>query len=80
MVFAISRRRLDASSCKSLGGGAFSLGAGGGLVAHLAFPALLDLALSGGGSDVDLLTSCRGLPCITLNLRFRAASLGSGGE
>ena len=63
MVFAVSRR-LDASICKSLGP-PFSIDAAYaimGLVAPLAFPALLDLSLSGGGSDVDLLTSCRGLP------------------
>ena len=45
-------RRLDASTCISLGGCASSLGAGAGLVAPLAFPVLLDLALSVGVFDI----------------------------
>ena len=50
-VFAACRR-LFASNCSGLGGGFFSLGAGGGLVAPRAFPVLLDLAFnSGAGAD-----------------------------
>ncbi len=48
-------RRLDASTCSSLGGGASSLGGGAGLLAALAFPVLLDLAFDFGvGSDDGL--------------------------
>ena len=82
MVFAVSRR-LDASICKSLGP-PFSIDAAYaimGLVAPLAFPVLLDLALvSGGGSDADLTMSVVGMPRFLLDIRFSAASLGSGGK
>ena len=81
MVFAVSRR-LDASICKSLGP-PFSIDAAYaimGLVAPLAFPALLDLSLSGGGSDADLTMSVVGVPRFLLDIRFSAASLGSGGK
>ena len=74
MVFDASRR-LDASTCKSLGGDASSLGGGAGLLA-LAFPVLLDLALDfGGGADDGLGAS----PVATLFLRLRASSLASDG-
>ncbi len=54
MFFDISRR-LDASTCSSLGGGASSLGGGAGLLAALACPVLLNLAFDfGAGSDDDL--------------------------
>ena len=51
LVFAACRR-LFASNCSRLGGGFFSLGAGAGLVAHLASPVLLDLPFDfGAGAD-----------------------------
>jgi hypothetical protein len=69
-------RRLDASTCNSLGGGASSLGGGAGLLALLACPMLLDLVLlGGGGSDADLM----GMPAFVFFIRLIAASLVSDG-
>ena len=68
-------RRLDASTCIWLGGGASSLGGGGGLVAPLAFPVLLDLAFDFGvGSDDDLAVPLG----VLFAIRLIAASLVSG--
>ena len=79
MVFDASRR-LDASTCKSLGS-PFSIdraNVGSGPPADLGFPALLDLTLAFGcGADNGLVKSCGGLPCILLATRLIAASLVS---
>ena len=72
--FALAARlRLAASNCKSLGGGGFSLGGGGGLVSR---PGVLDLAFSRRvGSDAG-----RGTLALLPPLRLIAASLTSNGE
>ncbi len=78
MVFDASRR-LDASICKSLGPG-LSIGSAynisWGLVAPLAFPVLLDLALDfGGGADDDLGVSPVAVFFIRLNASSRVSVL-----
>ena len=70
-------RRLDASTCSGLGGGASSLGCGVGLVAPLAFPVLLDLDFDfGAGADDALEVS----PVAVFFIRLIAASLVSDGR
>ena len=65
-------RRLAASTCISLGGGASSLGGGAGLLAR---PGVLDLAFAfGAGSD-----AVRGTLGFLPTLRLIAASLVSNG-
>ena len=71
-------RRLDASTCISLGGGASSLGGGAGLLAALAFPVgVLDLAFDFGAGADDGLAMPHGVFFV---IRLIAASLLSGGK
>ena len=72
-------RRLFASNCSELGGGASSLGGGCGLVALLAFPVLLDLAFDFGAGSDDALVVSHGFLCGFTGISGCVGSISGGG-